>query len=83
MKKYKLGFDFKIADLFLLLGLCTGFSVIVTFLFSFIGGLFYGISGSIFFLSTFTYLGFAIGGLGSFIFVIKYIIEGIEIYTID
>lgn len=83
MKKYKLDFDFKFVDLFLLLGLCTVFSFVITFLFSFIGGLFYGVSESIFFLSTFTYLGFAISGLGSFIFVIKYIIEGIEIYTID
>lgn len=83
MKKYKLTFDFKLVDLFLLLGICLGFYMITLFIFSFIGGIFYGLSNNLNVLFPFIAIGFGIGSLGSLIFVIKYIIEGIEINSVE
>lgn len=80
MLKYKLKFDFKLGDLFLLLFMCLGFYILSAIIFGILGALVMGFFNNPALIFIFLGLGFAIGSLGAFILLVKYIVEGIEIY---
>lgn len=85
MKRYKFKFDYQFTDLLIIIGSCIGFYLIPTLILSFIGGFIGGFFDvPIFGFLSFSYLlGIAIGSIGSFIYVVRYIIEGIEIYSVE
>ena len=83
MLKYKLKFDFKVADLFALLFMCLGFYIVSAIIFAIIGALVMGFFKNPALIFVFLGLGFAIGSLGAFILLVKYIVEEIEVYSIE
>lgn len=81
MLKYKLKFDFKVGDLFVLLFMCLGFYIVSALIFGVLGALVMGFFNNPALIFMFLALGFAIGSLGAFILLVKYIVEGIEVYS--
>lgn len=76
--KYKISFDFKIIDVFLLMGISLIWIIVTTLIFSFIAGAI----GNYFIASLLVPLIILTSSIAIIIHIVKYICEGITIYPV-